>query len=161
MNEQFYIGIDNGVSGGISVIDKNCQVRLCEKIPIVKKLYFTKAKKYFNHIDFIKLKEMIEMWSPAFCYIERPMVNRKFFNTALSAIMAYEITTLALEQTRIGFDTIDSKLWQRYLLPAKLKGAELKKASMQTAKRLFPKVDIKTDGQADSLLIAEFLRRTR
>ena len=63
MTKQFYIGIDNGVSGGISVLGKDRKVWECKKIPIIKKLYFTKVKKYFNHIDF---KILVEMFLCAF-----------------------------------------------------------------------------------------------
>ena len=161
MTEQFYIGIDNGVSGGISIIDKNHNLVLCKKMPIERKLYFTKKKKFFNYIAFNELIDILCQHTRSFAYIERPMINPKMFNASLSAFVAYDRVTLALERVGIGFDTIDSKLWQKCFLPPKLKGKELKEASIQVAKRLYPNADIKTDGQADSLLIAEFLKRTR
>jgi hypothetical protein len=65
---------------------------------------------------------------------------------------------IALEESQWAYEYIDSKEWQKSLLPKGLKGSEeLKKASLDVGKRLFPSLDIKKD--ADGLLIAEYLRR--
>ena len=65
---------------------------------------------------------------------------------------------IALEESQFPYEYIDSKEWQKILLPKGLKGSdELKKASLDVGKRMFPELNLKKD--ADGLLIAEFLRR--
>jgi hypothetical protein len=86
------------------------------------------------------------------------MVNSTRFNATLSAIRALEATLIALERSQFPYEYIDSKEWQKVLLPKGLKGSdELKAASLDIGKRLFPSLDIKKD--ADGLLIAEYMRR--
>jgi hypothetical protein len=86
------------------------------------------------------------------------MVNSTRFNATLSAIRALEATLIALEESQFPYEYIDSKEWQKLLLPKGLKGSdELKKASLDVGKRMFPELEIKKD--ADGLLIAEFMRR--
>jgi len=63
-----------------------------------------------------------------------------------------------LEDAQWPYEYIDSKEWQKVLLPKGIKGSdELKKASLDIGKRMFPTLKIKKD--ADGLLIAEYLRR--
>jgi hypothetical protein len=86
------------------------------------------------------------------------MVNSTRFNASLSAIRALEATLIALEESKLPYEYIDSKEWQKHLLPKGLKGSdELKKASLDIGKRLFPSLELKKD--ADGVLIAEYLRR--
>ena len=55
---------------------------------------------------------------------------------------------------------VDSKKWQKALLPIGIKGSEeLKKASLEVGKKLFPTINFKGFKDADALLIAEFYRR--
>jgi hypothetical protein len=56
---------------------------------------------------------------------------------------------------------IDSKSWQKEFLPSGLKGSdELKKASLQVAQRMFPKLDYSKIKDGDGILIAEYARKT-
>ena len=57
---------------------------------------------------------------------------------------------------RIGYEVVDSKMWQKHLLPAGLKGEMLKKGSLQVASRIYPFIDLKGFKDADGLLIARF-----
>jgi hypothetical protein len=41
-----------------------------------------------------------------------------------------------------------------------LEGPELKTASTEVCKRLFPSIELKKPGDGDSLLIAEYLRKS-
>jgi hypothetical protein len=76
----------------------------------------------------------------------------------LSAVRALEATLIAVEQHQFRYEYIDSKEWQKELLPKNIKGSdELKSASLDVGKRMFPELNIKKD--ADGLLIAEYLRR--
>jgi hypothetical protein len=74
-------------------------------------------------------------------------------------VRALEATLIALEEMEWPYSYIDSKEWQKVMLPSGLKGSDLlKKASLDVGKRLFPTLNIKKD--ADGLLIAEYMRRT-
>jgi len=96
--------------------------------------------------------------SGVFCLLERPMVNPGRFKATASALRALEATLIVLERLNIPFQYIDSKEWQRHLLPKGIEKDELKKAALDVARRLFPSVQTK---DADSLLIAEYARRMR
>ena len=158
-----YIGFDNGVtSNGIGVIDESQKAQLI-KLPIKKELSDTKEAKNISRIDFSALCEIFEKLQAKYLGekfivgLERPMINSTRFNASLSAIRALEATLIAIEQHSLRYEYVDSKEWQKLLLPKNIKGSdELKKASLDIGKRLFPELDIKKD--ADGLLIAEYLR---
>ena len=106
--------------------------------------------------------------------IERPMVNPCRFTATVSAVRALEATLIVLEALAIPYEYIDSKEWQRELLPKglwkakltktgrtvqKAESADLKFASIEVAKRLFPNAPTLKVGDADGMLIAEYARR--
>jgi hypothetical protein len=159
-----FIGIDNGVTNnGIGAINDKGEARLY-KLPIKKELSYTKEAKHISRIDFPELMSLFGDMLADFTEhqvkvgLERPMVNSTRFNASLSAIRALEATLIALEESQLPYEYIDSKEWQKHLLPKGLKGSdELKKASLDIGRRLFPSLEIKKD--ADGILIAEYLRR--
>ena len=153
-----FIGIDNGVTGAITILSESGTVLKHIKTPVKKCLNYTKKKAFMNRIDFPKLKtELTANWD-FFCMIERPMVNPMRWVASVSALRCLEATEIILEELQIPYQFIDSKEWQKALLPSGLKGDQLKKAANDVAKRLFPKQDIVN---ADSLLIAEYCRRIK
>ena len=96
-------------------------------------------------------------------FLERPFTG-KFNKANVSAARALESTLIALERMELPFEYVDSKEWQKEMLPKGIKGTpELKKASLDIGCRLFPKhkEKIKKHGDADGLLIAEYYRRNR
>jgi hypothetical protein len=153
-----YAAIDNGVSGGITILSDSGEVILHIKTPIKNCLNYTKKKAFHNRVDFKKLKQELSTDIIAFCLIERPMINPMRWVASVSAIRCLEATEIILEELEIPYQFIDSKEWQKALLPAGLKGDDLKKGADAVGKRLFPKLTIVN---ADSLLIAEYCRRTK
>lgn len=159
-----FIGFDNGVtSNGIGAISSTGKAELY-KLPTKKELSYTKEAKNISRIDYAGLLKLMQSISAEFgpvnirVGLERPMVNSTRFNASLSAVRALEATLIAIEEMSWPYEYIDSKEWQKAVLPKGLKGGdELKKASFDVGKRLFPKLDIKKD--ADGLLIAEYMRR--
>ena len=159
-----FIGFDNGVtSNGIGVVPDKGEARLY-KLPVKKELSYTKEAKHISRIDYTALCELFGAIVADFndheviVGLERPMINSTRFNASLSAIRALEATLIALEKSQWAYSYIDSKEWQKALLPNGLKGSDaLKSASLNIGKRLFPKLNIKKD--ADGLLIAEYMRR--
>ena len=170
MPHKIYIGIDNGVTGTIGWVGEN----LCpgiEETPVKKEQSYTKAKKKINRVDYQQLFELLKDIQGAaepnevLVVIERPMINPMRFQASVSAARSLESTLIAVEQ--IGFPRIyvDSRQWQKKLLPQGCKGKELKKASMDIACRLYPggltEQLIREHKDADAILIAEWARREK
>lgn len=160
-----YIGIDNGVTGTITIINKNTVVHF--KTPIKRELSYTKKKQYISRIDYIQLGIIMARnikQDNVFCLVERPMINPMRWKASMSAIRALEAILIYLEEQSIPYQYIDSKEWQNFFLPKNLinkkkkNTSELKKAAIDISRRLFPSVKTK---DADSLLIAEYARRKR
>lgn len=168
MKDKKYIGIDNGVTGSLTIIEKET-VHL--SMPIKIEQSYTKKKQNISRIDTIRLSEIFRKYSIegySFCLIERPMINPGRWKASMSAIRALEATLIVLEDFNVPYQYIDSKEWQGYFLPSEIvknkeiKGSKksylLKKAAIDIARRLFPKIKTK---DADSLLIAEYARRKK
>jgi hypothetical protein len=164
--EKTYIGIDNGVTGSIGIIT-NDNIVYFEKTPIKKEQSYTKKKQNITRINGYFLTGLLRFLSPkknitpVFCLIERPMINPGRWKASMSAIRCLEATLIILEHLEIPFQYIDSKEWQKEMLPSGLKKEELKKASVDIGCRLFPRFKemIIKHKDADSLLIAEYARR--
>lgn len=157
-----HIGIDNGVTGSLGIITG--ETASLHKTPTFSEQSYTKTKQNITRIDTKKLFNLLNFEggdSPIHlrCLIERPMVNPGRFKATVSAIRALEATIIVLEQLSIPYEYIDSKEWQRALLPKGCEKEELKKAAVDIAKRLFPSVEC--NGDADGLLIAEYCRRRK
>lgn len=159
-----FIGIDNGVSGTIGIISDEFGVQFMTT-PIKAELSYTKVKQKINRVDNMELFELLRPFSgsESLALIERPMVNSTRFKASMSAIRSLEATLIVLETLKIPYQYIDSKEWQKLLLPSGIKGtSELKKASLDIGLRLFPEFEkeIKKHKDADGLLIAEYGRKT-
>ena len=160
-SNRIFIGIDNGVTGGITILSESGFVHLHIKTPVKNCLNYTKKKAFHNRIIYKELYDILFdniANDVPFCMIERSMVNPMRFQASVSAIRCLEATEIILEELQIPYQFIDSKEWQKALLPSGLQKEELKKAASSVAHRLFPKLDIVN---ADSLLIAEYCRRTK
>jgi hypothetical protein len=156
------IGIDNGVSGTIGIIDQNGSQFI--ETPTITQQNYTKAKASISRIDFDKLTEILLPYKGTDCFVllERPMVNPQRFQATTSALRALEATLIVIEHLRLPFSYLDSKAWQKALLPVGIKGSdEQKKASIDIGCRLFPQheVLIRRHKDADGILIAEYCRR--
>lgn len=158
------VGIDNGVSGswGIIYADEE-RPSLFMKAPIKRCRGYQKAKAYLNRIDFVEATRILSELSPqnTIVVLERPMVNNSRWTATISAIRALETTLCVLESLRLPIMYIDSKEWQKSLLPPGTKGDDLKTESLAVACRLFPEHEslLKKHKDGDGILIAEYARR--
>jgi hypothetical protein len=92
--------------------------------------------------------------------MERPMVNPTRFKATTSALRCFEAELTLIEHFGFPYCYVDSKDWQKVLLPKGIKGAdEQKKASKDIGKRLFPQLADFKHSDFDGLLIAEYARR--
>lgn len=160
---KIWIGIDNGTTGTIGFINEDGRVIDFFKTPTIFEQNYTKAKGNITRIDCNSLINKLDiLFKEDFvlkALVERPMVNPTRFQATTSALRALEATLIVLECLAIPYQYIDSKEWQKVLLPKGVKGAEeLKKASLDIGKRLFPK-NILKHPDMDGLLIAEYGRR--
>lgn len=161
-----YVGIDNGVTGSIGATNGNGSRHWFYETPVHLEQDFTKKKQNLNRLDVQEFRRLIEIiashGTPRF-FIERPMINGMRFRASLSAARCLEATLVSLALVGdFRYEYVDSKQWQKVLLPKGTKGAAaLKKASVQIGIRLFPAhaVLIKKHKDADGLLIAEAMRR--
>lgn len=155
-----FIGIDNGSTGSIGIITPYAVFFF--KTPAKKEPSYTKKKQNVTRVDFLSLVDTLDALATDTCraMIERPFVNPKMFKSTLSGIRALEATLCALEHLNIGYEYIDSKEWQKALLPEGTTGTPaLKEASAAIGKRLYPQFKEAIDKQkdADGLLIAHYL----
>lgn len=160
---KIYIGIDNGVSGTISIIKPEKSIFILT--PVSKHLNFQKTKKTnINRLDFMKVCKLFALHTSGkkcFVVIERPLVNSRMFSATMSAVRCLEATLIALETYSLPYEYIDSRAWQKELLPGTKGSANLKEASTEIGCRLFPEHEklIRKHKDADGLLIAEYARR--
>ncbi|MFX0132405.1 MAG: hypothetical protein ACFFDN_02040 [Candidatus Hodarchaeota archaeon] len=168
-----YIGIDNGVTGsiGLIVIEDNTKIDIkFFKTPLINQQDYTKKKKRINRLNPIEFLQILYTYKDSIAtndklaIIERPMVNPQRFNATLSAIRTLESTLTILESNQIPYMFVDSKQWQKEMLPKGCKGKDqLKKASMDTGIRMYPQFKelITNQKDADGLLIATWAWRNK
>ncbi len=157
-----YIGIDNGVSGSIGVIPSNGTNARLLVAPIFSVYDYTKEARKINRINTPSLISFLSDIINPFAVIERPMVNPTRFRATQSALRALEATLIVLERLGIPYQFIDSKEWQKSILPRGIKGTDnLKTASLSIGTRLFPQFADKFKKDADGILIAEYARRAQ
>lgn len=159
----YYVGIDNGVSGSLGIVSESGEEAFYHPMPTKSGQDYTKAKKNITRIDYPQLVSLLTGRTPCKVFVERPMVNPRRFVATTSAVRALEAVLIACEGLVLPYQFIDSRQWQRVLLPQGVEGPELKKASLDIGSRLFPSLAevIKKQGDADGLLIAEFARRSK
>lgn len=161
-----FIGIDNGVTGTIGIVGEN--EPFFTEVPVKKEQNYTKRKDIITRIDVCAFADILRKAAEGlrpdevFVGIERPMINPKFFASTVSAARAFEAELCTVESLGYGFMFLDSKEWQKSLLPQGVKGSsEQKSESMDIACRLFPSLgeQIRKHKDGDGILIAEHLRR--
>ena len=168
---RIYIGIDNGATGTIGIISNRGYYMY--ETPVEKRLNYTKKKQFISMLDIFEFQKMIYAFiadcvigsgdqKSMIAVIERPLVNPSMFTATMNAVRLMQSQITILEMMGISYMFIDSKEWQRVMLPEGTKGTpELKLASKDVGIRLFPDCrDIITKHKdADGLLIAEYARR--
>jgi len=154
----YFIGIDNGISGSIGIIEEKLGTVKSAFIatPVIKCLSYTKEPQHIHRIDWRELAENLPKTN-VIALLERPLCNPRAFKATQSALRSLEATIIVLEMLDIPYSYCDSKEWQKEFLSSAVIGHEdMKKASMQVGLELFPSngIFIKRHGDADGLLIA-------
>lgn len=160
---RIYVGIDNGVSGSIGWVSAKKSRMGFVKTPVFGTQNYQKKGARINRVDTGELSSLLEdtvgIDKQIQVYIERPMVNPQRFQASASALRALEATLICIEGLGLPHEFVDSKQWQKELLPS-VKGSDaLKKASLDVGTRLFPDLKEEFGKDADGILIAEWARR--
>lgn len=159
-----YIGFDNGISGSIGVITPKGAHFHPMSMFTFREQNYTKKRAVITRVDGRKLTDFLAQWKEdeVKVFIERPMVNPQRFQTTISAVRCLEAVLQVLELLVMNKAYLDSREWQKVLLPVGTKGpGPLKHASREIGTRLFPQFAdaFKKQGDADGMLIAEYCRR--
>ena len=161
--DKIYIGADNGVTASWGIVGDTISPMFFT-IPTFKEMSFQKTKKKnISRVDTNVLYDILCPFTAKYkvlAVLERPMLNSARFDASISAARALEATLIVLAKLNIGYEYIDSKAWQKILLPNVATG-ETKQASRDVATRLFPQFasQIKKHKDGDGILIAEYARR--
>ena len=159
---KIYCGIDNGVSGTIGFVGDNISPQFYHT-PVKKEQDYTKCKKLVSRLDYTAFTKLFSAYNKndIIILMERPLVNPAKFIATASALRCHEAELIMIEVMGIKHMFIDSKEWQRALLPKGTKGAdEQKEASLCIGNRLFPMYSDFNHKDRDGLLIAEYARRS-
>lgn len=161
------IAVDNGVTGTISILQRTKCIHH-SPMPVRGEQSYTKTRQNITRIDWLRLFDLLKPWDhdkDCVVVIERPMVNPGRMKATFSALRCLESVLVVVEMRGLAYSYLDSKEWQRAMLPkglwtkdVKTEPKELKRAAVDIARRLFPYVETK---DADSLVMAEYVRRTR
>ena len=147
MSKDIVIGIDNGTTGSISILEMDGKVLLHTKLPVKiknkwtppqpvkhrkkageKKTGLRKKREYFQPsytvIDSKVLQDILVRYTSTvnkvYCIIENPAVSyHSGFNmdTSLSAVMAWDRVTEVLDRIGVAYTFTSSKRWQRFMVP--------------------------------------------
>ena len=162
MKPRVICGVDNGCSGSLGILIDDSGA-LFHETPALKTRSYTKKEQYVTRVNYPLLYEILSLYPGALLVAERPMINPTRFAQSISAARAYEALLIAADRAGIPEPlTIDSKVWQRALLPEGTAGSEaLKKASLAVGEELYPHLGakIRKHGDADGLLIAVWAKR--
>ena len=158
---KIYIGVDNGTTGTIGVVGEGIQPQI-HHTPVKKEQNYCKKKDNITRLDANGFADILKQFDAkdVMVVMERPMVNPTRFKATTSALRCFEAQLILIEHLSLAYCYVDSKDWQRLLLPKGIKGSdEQKKASKDIGKRLFPQFADFKHTDYDGLLIAEFARR--
>lgn len=153
-----YIGIDNGVSGTVGVIEEDDSYWLY-KTPVRLVQDFHKTKRNINRLN---VEEFMNILKPFIngdykIYIERPFINKVGFSATISSVRCHEATLVALDLMGLNYKFIDSKKWQKYFFGDLKKIKDLKKESLEVGMKLFPDISLKHNDR-DGILIAQYIK---
>ena len=157
---KIYIGIDNGTSGTIGIVGDEI-FPIFINTPTKKEQNYTKTKQSITRLDWKGFSELVS----AYCdyelvaIMERPLVNPTRFKATTVALRCFEAQLVLVESLGCRIIYVDSKDWQKEMLPKGVKGEDLKKASLDIGNRLFPIFASSKHPDRDGILIAEYARR--
>jgi hypothetical protein len=152
-----YIGIDNGISGAITVLDADGKMLHCNVLP-------TYSNGKTQELDVVTLANMIE--DDDFVCVE----SAQKFSAGVLALCSTWFTfgqiIAILKLRKIRHRIVQPREWQRKFWAVNAKDKNSKESSLRVASQLWPHAAWKRtercsklhDGMSDSALMAEFIR---
>ncbi len=147
----YILGIDNGVTGSLALMDHTGKVIFHAPVPVYKEHKWTKPKKQklktktkivydeITMIDVDALQRMLVKYtstiSDIHAYVERPAISYAAawsMKTSISAAMSWAYVVYVLKKLQIPRTDLDSKEWQHQLIPEA--SGEKNKEYMKTLK---------------------------
>jgi hypothetical protein len=182
----YYIGIDNGVTGSIAIVDDVGRLVFYEPTPVEMRQSYTKKKDMFNRIRGDVMHYMLAPFAgKSSVIIERPVTGFSY-KAVRSGQRSDEATLTVLEILGMRYEYVDSGQWQKVMLPhlqapkkapkgsseAEKKAIkafndslkkQTKKLSLEVGRKLFPDRDFgrSEKADADAPLMAEWARRNK
>lgn len=157
-----YIGIDNGLSGGLAAVDYKGQMIDSIIMP-------TRNKAKGNEIDAVEVYEWIRsmrsMSVPTQIVLETPGKFSKGVQAIASMWDSYGVLRAICEVSQLRHHRITPQQWQKKMLVGCKRG-DTKPAALQKAKQLWPMEEFLPtprckkphDGMIDAALMAEYAR---
>tara|TARA_R110000796_G_scaffold23180_1_gene66679 strand:- start:2676 stop:3185 length:510 start_codon:yes stop_codon:yes gene_type:complete len=165
INSKAYIGIDNGLDGGIVALDGEGAVTFKSKMPVNKT---GKGRE----IDVQGFAAIVEQLSPHAVFIVEQASKHSPGKMALcSTWHSFACMTTTLKLLKVQWDLVQPQKWQKafWARPKMPKGQKFdtKAAALVAAKRIWPceewlasdRCKIAHNGMVDAALIAEHARR--
>lgn len=166
INSKAYIGIDNGLDGGIVALDGEGAVTFKSKMPVNKT---GKGRE----IDVQGFAAIVEQLSPHAVFIVEQASKHSPGKMALcSTWHSFACMTTTLKLLKVQWDLVQPQKWQKafWARPKMPKGQKFdtKAAALVAAKRIWPceewlasdRCKIAHNGMVDAALIAEHARRS-
>lgn len=159
-NKKFYIGIDGGKNGGITILNENQDIVYCEPIPLLPS---AKTQMY----DVKKIYNLFKKYSPNLIYFEEA---HPMFGSRLKAVFTngelFGIMRAILVLGQFPFQIVKAVTWQKSIFQGQTV-RDTKKAGFEVCMNQWPKHDFRAtkrskkmhDGCTDSALIALFCYR--
>jgi hypothetical protein len=160
---KIYLGIDNGMHGGIAVINETEEIVELYPMPIIK------GEK--NEFDIIILSELFKEIFTKFITDEVHIFVEKAHARPISGVkqcfvtgFGYGLIQALLVDNGMGFELIEPRRWQKEIFKG-LNIDNTKEASIMYCKRKYPTVEFGkwgkqfTDGLTDATCIALYGKR--
>jgi len=165
MPRDYVIGIDNGVTGTICVLTGDGRFISWHKTPTFDYTDYSKRGRVMRRIQKEELALILAPYvqTNMKVFLEYPFTGNgdSMFNRAIfSAGWSFGDTVDVMEKLKIGFEVLPAVRWQQVMLPDVKGRMQLKKASRDRAKMLFPKLVLPAGEDGDAVLMSEYCRRS-
>jgi hypothetical protein len=159
-----YLGIDNGISGGMVLLSATPGLSPITMLPMP-----TKRGRKGNEVDVCGVVGWLTSndicLSETTTIIEEPG-GSKSAKAATSMAGSFHALRALLDIYGVRYERVTPQAWQRVMIPG-AKGGETKARALEVARRLWPGTDWRAsdrcrtphDGLIDAALIAEYGRR--
>jgi hypothetical protein len=168
-NKLNYVGIDNGLAGGVAVLNEQGAILLKAPMPTIK---IAIGKRLKNRVDVRGLCKMLQPFAPFTAGLES-YAGSKSINAAVSMADSYARIESALLLMGTQPASVISTTWQKVYWTKPKRGEQghaeynTKHEALKVANELWPSVQFFAtrrsttphDGIVDGLLIAEYMRR--